>query len=436
MRTNLLKLFLACLLTALTSIAKGQTDADITVLIDQLVEVKEPGYGYSGTFSGTQFLPVEGSEQANMLLLTQHGTKKSEVMTKLVAAGAKAVPLLLEHLDDARAIKLKPISGMMWVQFGKEYDWNSRSTETPDFIKNQVEQHPSKPFPRQLFVGDLAYVALGQILNRNYVAARYQATGGLVINSPVGTKELKEQVLKDWGDFSIEKHREKLIEDLSLPDHESRRAGAVLRLAYYYPESLETNVLKVFSLPTYDVYKVENWVTRVLYKASGSKRQKEVYEKFCSSEGSGVKDGILLQLYDDLDWLEAIEEKRSSEKTRPYGNHPRAALINLYQKPDTIRSRPRPFVEAISKTDLARFITVLSQDTNKAIDQAVYEIFLSAGDDDYLVLACMKRLIGKGFDKEFLQYCERREKRSEYGGKDLREMHTKLQRSLKASSKE
>src|SRR5260370_38661669 len=49
-----------------------------------------------------------------------------------------------------------------------------------------------------LRVGDLCYVAIGQIVNRHLSALRYQPTLCLVINSPVGTPALADVVRKEW----------------------------------------------------------------------------------------------------------------------------------------------------------------------------------------------------------------------------------------------
>lgn len=41
-------------------------------------------------------------------------------------------------------------------------------------------------------------------------------------------------------------------------------------------------------------------------------------------------------------------------------------------------------------------------------------------DDDYLALACMNRLIGRGYDQDIRRYCKRRIGKDEYYSEDLK----------------
>ena len=42
---------------------------DVTKLLDKLVEVTEPGFGYSAYFSGSEFLPYADTGQMGTLVL-------------------------------------------------------------------------------------------------------------------------------------------------------------------------------------------------------------------------------------------------------------------------------------------------------------------------------------------------------------------------------
>src|SRR3954468_22834696 len=84
-------------------------EPDLEKLIDQLVTISEPGCGYSGLFSGSEFLPYDDTEQLGTFVLGGTWRNKSETLKKLVEAGVEAVPVLLKHIGDQRPIKLKPL---------------------------------------------------------------------------------------------------------------------------------------------------------------------------------------------------------------------------------------------------------------------------------------------------------------------------------------
>src|SRR5258706_1392318 len=138
---------------------------------------------------------------------------------------------------------------MMWMSFADEYDFNRRLKKQPPDGVNRDTFGDKEPSPHQITVGDLCYVALGQILNGGFNATRYQPTGGLVVSSPTYSKRLCAVVRKDWQGLTEEKHRQSLIDDFLTPDNEDRRIGAYRRLAFYYAESVEPLVLKQLSAP-------------------------------------------------------------------------------------------------------------------------------------------------------------------------------------------
>src|SRR4029077_13786877 len=105
---------------------------------------------------------------------------------KVIEKGVTAVPALLAHIDDARPTKLPAVNRMMWMSFANEYDYNWRLSRPPAGVDRRGANaglHAAsvqRPDPRQhvVTVGDLCFVALGQIVNRNFEAVRYQPTGG------------------------------------------------------------------------------------------------------------------------------------------------------------------------------------------------------------------------------------------------------------------
>ena len=88
-------------------------------------------------------------------------------------------------------------------------------------------------------VGDICFIAIGQITNRPYKALRYQRTGCHVVNSTVRDKLPAAEVRAIWGKAD---HRRKLL-DFLLTDLEGPvgfdESGAAMRLTYYFPEAAE-----------------------------------------------------------------------------------------------------------------------------------------------------------------------------------------------------
>ena len=169
---------------------------DVTKLLDELVEVTEPGFGYSGYFSGSEFLPYADTEQMGTLVLGATRRSRSDALRQIVAKGAEAVPTLLKYMSDDRKIKMKPLSGMMWMDFSDEYDFNRQIRKKMPVGVNRDdfggdEKHPDS---HAITVGDLCFVALGQIVNRRFSATRYQPTGGLIVNSPTYSKRLRDVI--------------------------------------------------------------------------------------------------------------------------------------------------------------------------------------------------------------------------------------------------
>ena len=106
-------------------------------------------------------------------------------------------------------------------------------------------------------VGDVCYVLIGQIVNRQQVAVRYQRTAGLVVNSPIEVPTLAEKVRNDWGNADAEILEASLLSDIRAANHPKRISKVVYtarfvnpaleRLRLYFPDTynaLEGNDLQ------------------------------------------------------------------------------------------------------------------------------------------------------------------------------------------------
>ena len=217
-------------------------------LIADLAKIDDPDFGFSSTLSGEAFVAVPGTEQLRSGLLTYHGLKRNNAFTSLVKLGPKALPFLLESLDDRTPTKLTMrhhgMMGGMW--FGHEIPQNALNkherkvlagVQTDDTV-SWYERHVTD---YTLKVGDICFVVIGQITNRSYQAVRYQPTACVVINSPVEDHKLAAEVRGIWGKSD---HRRKLLDSLLLDfEAEDVHHGASMRLAYYYPEASEELIL-------------------------------------------------------------------------------------------------------------------------------------------------------------------------------------------------
>jgi ankyrin repeat protein len=182
-------------------------------------------------------------------------------MLSLAKLGSKAVPALLDHLDDDRKTKIviRSLGGF----FSIEQDEGEKAEDAN-------EDRKRKPFATatqySLRVGDLCYVALGQIVNRTYTAVEYIPSGHISITSVPRSKKLRADLKKQWGNFSSEKHLASLAKDLNSRkekgdnDDDSARVGASLRLAYYFPKEFESIAIEQLKRPTSNFLKTLQFV--------------------------------------------------------------------------------------------------------------------------------------------------------------------------------
>jgi hypothetical protein len=412
-----------------------QPPPPLETLVARLVETDKVGFGYSAQFSGTQFLPRTDSGDWKTGIIGAAPPTTSDALTMIVERGADAIPVLLAHMDDKRPTKLKPISGMMWMGWNDEYDYNRRSRKiAPEGVNRDSFKEANHPAEHQITVGDLCFVALGQIVNRSFNATRYQPSGGLIVNSPTYSKRLLDVIRADHAGLTKEKHREQLIEDFKRPDHEYRRNGAAMRLGFYYQEALEPLVIAQLKAPVFDSIICQNFTRDVLYAEPSIDRRKVLLDAHIAKYGSGSKDGVLLQLFEDLRRQERDEERnRTPSQNRKYDA--RNVLIQLYGYEAGVKSSQVPYVESLKTAALARFIESLGPSNGTKINDAVFHLFSGITDDDYLALACMKVLAGKGHDTGLINYCRRRIPIGEHWSAELTEMLQRLQKSPPAKGK-
>jgi hypothetical protein len=173
----------------------------IRELIASLAALDKPCLGLSATQTGSGFAPLPGQSQTGALLLSNEVHQPSESLKDLVTLGPCALPYLLDALDDETPTKLIfENRGNMW-----------HSSELHINPVNPAERVAARPRvvnpPRQneyvnaytVKIGDVCFVAIGQIVGRPYQAVRYQPSECVVLNCPTHNPELCAAVRSIWS---------------------------------------------------------------------------------------------------------------------------------------------------------------------------------------------------------------------------------------------
>lgn len=421
-----MKVPIACFLLLSATCVAQEDNRSLETLIDQLAESKGEGFGYSSYFSGVAFLPRQDAPEVTTMVLGTPAPHASDTMRQIVRKGADAIPMLVRHLDDKRATAIEPISGMMWMAWDDEYDYNRRTRKSPpEGVNRESFQEGQHPTEHKVTVGDLCFVALGQIVNRSFNATRYQPTGGVVVSSPTYSKSLLAVVRSDHEHMDKAAHREQLRRDFLEPDHEFRRNGAVMRIAFYYPDMLDELVVRQLKAPTFNVFTVDDFARKVLYPESSPKKQKKLFDDYVARYGEPGREGLLLHVFNDLDNQIADEEGRMHPPMKPRLDA-RSVLVHHFSYNRDVKPQEVPYVNSWAESDLARFVEALGPVSSPVIRAEVRRVFLAIKENDYLALACMKVLKGQGNDDELIAYCERRVGVSKYEKEKLKEMLKEL----------
>jgi len=238
------------------------SNSQIETLIASLAAIDSPDCGLSQTMTGHAFLALEGRMSVEALLLTDQKFQSSGALKALVQMGPPALPSLLAHLNDTQPTKLRithdyPFGAMNYANelMGNPVNSAEQSVlqarqqdETSANNDEGVESYTVK-------VGDVCFVAVGQIVGREYSAVRYQPTACIVLNSPTHDPALCAEVRAIWASHNP---RKKVLDSL-LVDYATRgkfngdsldgwdlgsslQIEAAMRLLYYFPSETATMI--------------------------------------------------------------------------------------------------------------------------------------------------------------------------------------------------
>jgi hypothetical protein len=211
-------------------------------LIDELTQLnaETPGADQTGWYR--TFMAEDSTPSMEVGLLGYATPTVPPMMRELVRRGVAALPDLLHHLDDRRPTKLQiGVTGQQVFGgqfFGREYDPRVRQPRR-DTCHRASCFDLGRRFETtyDVKVGDLCFVLIGQIVNRELVAVRYQPTAIVVVNAPTETPELAEETRADWQGLTAADHKASLLSDLRAPRSEYDSDGALARLRFYYPDA-------------------------------------------------------------------------------------------------------------------------------------------------------------------------------------------------------
>lgn len=375
----------------------------------------------------------------------------------LVRMGPEAVPALLRHLDDERPTGLGQFNPSM---FSEEYDHNSHPKFSPPFGVNLGESSPRSPdrgsdteeeedeenegaageneleddpererevLTHTFTVGDACFEILGEIVNRDFQTLMCTCHWSQV-TSPIRSTKLRLQLKMEWGQLSREAHRRSLIADLHHPDTPRRQQEAYVRLAFYYPESVEEVVLQELRRPTFDAELVEKFCRETLFKETDISLRRRQLEAFIDQHGPAYADGIQSHLFaelwrlelnerrdleDSLLWLRIGEERRGPEDSElcllhedercdletvwPPKPFAREALVELFHWPPDVRAESCPHRRYANDDERADFIGGLRCETGRRIGDVVRELLLSRPQHPELSVGALLCLANRGY---------------------------------------
>jgi HEAT repeat protein len=227
----------------------------VRTLVAKLADIKDPDFGLSATVTGHAFAPLPEHSNWEMGLLTGERAKTSDAFRALVEMGPSALPVLLEALQDRTPTKLSVTHncGIGFMGFNTGLHWNPLNPrETRTLSERQAaDDQDDEDGPRARYtvkVGDVCFVAIGQIVGRRYLAVRYQPTAIIVITSPSSDRELRERLRALWsGDEATRRLLDSLLTDYATEgifngqsldgwdEGSSFQIEAAMRLLYYFP---------------------------------------------------------------------------------------------------------------------------------------------------------------------------------------------------------
>jgi hypothetical protein len=239
-------------LAARASITQEQHER-IRGLIAQLATIDHPDFGLSGTSTRRAFAPLSDQANPEPLTLSDEQIKPPKAFCQLVEIGPEAIPFLLEALGDSTPTRL---TVQPQIALGDMFFWDDLKRNPVNPLERSLPFVDYSELPLQdsaetytVTIGDVCFVAIGQIVGRAYSAVRYIPSGLIGISSPTHSKKLRDQVRAVWSSENpVRTLFDSLLADYATEgiyngwsldgwgDGSRLQVGAAIRLLYYFPD--------------------------------------------------------------------------------------------------------------------------------------------------------------------------------------------------------
>jgi hypothetical protein len=258
----------------------------IAGLIELLARIEDADYGYSPYVSGTVFRGSISEAQPWALVLGCPEPTPDEAFRALVQAGPEAVPYLVAHLDDWRATRLVIRKGnSVWNLMLNTHS----SSGTLGHAGREVDLTSYT-----IRIGDICYVALGQIVNRQYLACFYQPTGNVYITSPVHDASLLRALRDAWSALTPKSHEDCLLRDLRRCEFRGSAHGTLERLRCYYPKAVSPALRERFTAPRFCRRRLERVAIASLYSATDEDMPRKIAETGAACNQVALRDVVAI----------------------------------------------------------------------------------------------------------------------------------------------
>ena len=227
--------------------AQSINHAEVECLIDKLIEMNAPAAGLHGSAWASEFMAVNEEPVFTGGILGSARPITDPTMRRLVQLGIYSLPSLIAHLEDAREshLVIQHTNGFGGMWHAQEYDPRQKAKPYAKPVDLTVDHKQRIQLTiYTVRVGDICYVLIGQIVNRQLSAVRYQPSACIIINSPVQSPALAAACRKDWENLSPEEHEHLLKQDAQ---QDRLYFTAVKRLCYYYPETGKTEAVELLT---------------------------------------------------------------------------------------------------------------------------------------------------------------------------------------------
>ncbi|MGH8045670.1 MAG: hypothetical protein ACREKL_00360, partial [Chthoniobacterales bacterium] len=326
-------------------------------LISKLQEISNDGVGFDSMAWAGGFLALDEDPEFRGGIMGSPKPHASPVVRELVRRGCKALPALIEHLQDTHPTKLTVGKGFMARWFSVEYD--PRDPEKmPDGVLTindamRAQRHQRYFETYNVKVGDICFVTIGQIVNRNLNAVRYQPSLCLVVNSQTENPTLSAATKADWFGLTPAAHEQSLLNDVEHGPLGLARRDAVKRLLFYYPKSGEQLALKLLDRPLCDPALASKIVEKRLLPATSDKQTEHVLADFRSEYG----EMACLSVRDTLAEMSTREVYPKGDKKRTAEKNRAAALLaHLFPGTDAHNPSPTAYAYCSTQADFIRSI--------------------------------------------------------------------------------